>query len=675
MTATNPFSNSRVDTPFQSHSDLKEIFSEEFERLKSLITEINNDKENYQSQGAIVIGEPGTGKTHLMMRLAKDRLEHNRLLFIRQPNNLNSILFHIYSRVLESFVEKVPNSTYSQLEHLVATSFYHIIQETFANSRNSGGIFDYFRKVTDKDRFLLKVLSENPLNIYKKLGEEGARNKREYWQRIEVILENWWKRHYGDAGYSSAILKGIIKFCSYSDPNKKKLVGKWLSGNELEEYEAKSIGLKSWKEEGSKEAFSLDAMRVFGKLSMMDEPLIIIFDQLEGLGLEYNKPLLQSFGDAIKELFTHVPNSLIILNLFENRWEYFKEFFDNSVIGRLSQCQIILNKPINEQLKKILVLKGKAHEVDIEKLFSDEDVQDILNQDSIREVLNRASHYYRFRTQGVPLPAVRKVKSFEDDVKDQLTSIKNQLNVSNFESEVFGVLKTILSEIEGLKQNVVGKMAKVPVESSQQSHKKSTKLPSPVVLEDKSPLVSSMIIDYIDRERALLEQDYDKIVVISDSDDIGKVLAVTEAFNSRLKNIEIDRLKLGKRKLPEHYLIKTRAQSFVVGFVHSSEMGFPARIKNFNELVIKYPNIHFTLFRDVRETTIKGKVGRAEIEKLKKSANGYFIYMDKDDRINFEVIYKLIVDIQNRDFEVGLEIAMKTLVSLMSHHWLIKMFK
>ena len=674
MTATNPFSNSRVDTPFQSHSDLKEIFYEQFERLTSLITEILNDKENHQSQGAIVIGEPGSGKTHLMMRLAKARLEHNRLLFIRQPNNLNSVLFHIYSRVLESFVEKVPNSPYSQLEHLVATSFSHIIQETFQNSQNSGGIFDYFRKVTDKDRFLLKVLSENPLNIYEKLGEEGARNKREYWQRIERIIENWWKRHYGDAGYSSTILKGIIKFCSYSDPNKKKLVGKWLSGNELEEVESKSIGLKSWKEEGSKEAFSLDAMRVFGKLSIMDEPLIIIFDQLEGLGLEYNKPLLQSFGDAIKELFTHIPNSLIILNLFENRWEYFKDFFDNSIIGRLSQCQIILNKPINEQLKKILILKGKAHQVNIEEMFSEDDIEDILNQSSIREVLNRASHYYRFRTQGVPLPAVHKVKSFEEDVKDQLTSIKNQLNVSNFESEVFGVLKTILSEIEGLKQNVVGKMETVEIKQPPQVSKKSTILPPPVVLEDKTPLVSSLIIDYIEREKALLEQDYDKIVVISDTDDIGKVLAVSQAFNS-LKNVEIDRLKLGKRKLPEHYLIKARQQSFLVGFIHSSEMGFASRIKNFNELVIKYPNIHFSLFRDIRETAIKGKVGRAEIEKLKKAVNGQFIYMDKEDRINFEVIYKLIIDIQNRDFEVDLEMAMKTLISLMSHHWLLKMFK
>jgi len=116
----NPFSNSRVDTPFQNHTDLKEIFYDEFERLKSLIADIKNDVENHQSQGVVVTGEPGAGKTHLMMRLAKERLKSNRLLFIRQPNNINSVLYHIYSRVLESFVEQVPNSPYSQVEHLLA---------------------------------------------------------------------------------------------------------------------------------------------------------------------------------------------------------------------------------------------------------------------------------------------------------------------------------------------------------------------------------------------------------------------------------------------------------------------------------------------------------------------------------------------------------------------------
>ncbi len=668
-TQTNPFSNSRVDTPFQTHTDLKDIFYDEFERLKSIITEIKNDEENHQSKGAIVSGEPGTGKTHLMMRLAKDRLKHNRLLFIRQPNNLNSVLFHIYSRVLQSFVEKVPGSPYSQLEHLLATSFFKIIRETFLELRQekSAGILDYFRKLTDKDKYLARILSVDPINLYRKLGEDGARHKREYWQRIETIIDDWWKRNHGDVGYSTAILKGIVKFCSYSDPNKKKLVGKWLAANELEDYELNSIGLKNWHMEANNEAFSLEAMTVFGKLSIMDEPLIIIFDQLEGLGLEYNKNLLHSFGDSIKELFTYVPNSLIILNLFPDRWEHFKEFFDGSVVGRVSQGQIILNKPSDEQLKRILILKAQAHGIDIEQLFTDDDLEDILSQDSIREVLNRASHYYRFRTQGIPLPAIRQLKkSFEEEVKDQLSAINEQ--IMGFRCEI-RELKNLF--IDWTQQPVDATVIQT-TESAPLATTSQTLLP---VMFENTQSVSSLIIEYIEREKELLEEGYDKLIVIGDNDDVGKLLTITEAFNTLFKNMEMDCLKLGQRKLPEHLLIKTPGQTFVIGFLHGSDMGFSSRIKNFNELISHNEEIHFSLFRDVREAMITGKVGKGEIDRLNQAPNGQFIYMDKEDRITFELIYKLIVDIQNKDFEIDLHQAIKTLESIMSHYWLIKMFR
>ncbi|MDM8567006.1 hypothetical protein QUF74_15315 [Candidatus Halobeggiatoa sp. HSG11] len=652
MKQVNPFSNSRVDTPFQHHIDLKEVYQTEFARLNSVIDDIKADTENHQTKGAVVTGEPGIGKTHMMMRLATERLASNRLLFIRQPNNIDSVLYHTYSRVLESLVEKVPHSPYSQLEHLLATSFSKIIINTFrefrGNNTKAVGILDYFRRLTDKDRYILEVLSKDPLNIYKELGREGARNKREYWQRIEILIDGWWKRYYGDAGYATTILKGIVKFCSYSDPNKKRLVGKWLSASELDTAESNSIGLKNWKDDGSKEAFSLDAMMVFGKLSIMDEPLIIIFDQLEGLGLEYNKQLLHRFGDATKELFTYVPNSLIILNLFPDRWEYFKAFFDGSVIDRVSQCQITLNKPSEEQLKKLLALKAQEQGVDINKLFTSEDLTDILSQGSIRGMLNRASHYYRFRIQAIPLPAT--------PAKPESPKPKP----SNFEEEVRESLKSILNEVRALRSGSYSPNATESSASSTQT----------VNLPD-----SSLVIDYLEREKEVLEDEYEKLVIISDSDDVGKLLTVTEAFNTLLKNVEIDRFQLGTRKLPEHLLIKNPNLSFVVGFLQVSDLGFPSRIKNFNELVFNYEEINFMLFRDIRETAITGKVGKTEIDRLNNVHNGQFIYMDKEDRLTFELIYKLIVDIQNRDFAVNLQSALRTLDSLMSHYWLIKIFK
>lgn len=197
----NPFGSSRVDTPFQDHVDFQEVYHSEFEILKSIIFDIKNDI-NHQSKGAIVIGEPGSGKTHLMMRLAKELLQTNRLLFIRQPNNANAVLYHIYSRILESFIEKVPGSNSTQLEHLLANSFVKLINST-----------------------------------------------------------------------------------------------------------------------------------------------------------------------RVKEIFTHVPNSLIILNLFPDRWEQFKEIFSGAIVDRISQYQVRLSRPSPDKLKQILELKAKAVDLDLEEIF------------------------------------------------------------------------------------------------------------------------------------------------------------------------------------------------------------------------------------------------------------------------------------------------------------------
>lgn len=104
--AANPFSSSRVDTPFQDHVDFQAVYHAQFELLKSTLNDIKADP-NGQSKGALIIGEAGSGKTHLIMRMAKELLRTNRLLFVRHPNNATPVLHHTYSRILESFAEKV----------------------------------------------------------------------------------------------------------------------------------------------------------------------------------------------------------------------------------------------------------------------------------------------------------------------------------------------------------------------------------------------------------------------------------------------------------------------------------------------------------------------------------------------------------------------------------------
>lgn len=623
---SNPFASNRVDNPFQTHADLNSIYQSQFNFLKTLISEIKNDF-NHQSKGAVIIGDPGTGKTHLIMRLAKELLEVNRLFFIRQPNNTDAIIYHIYSRILESLVEKVPDNNHTQLENLLANSFFQIIDRT-SQKRN-----------IQKEQYILEGIQDNHLNIYNILGSEGTQKKREYWQYIEKITIEWWLDRYGAAGYSKQIINGIIKYCSYSDVNYKKLVTRWLAADELHPEELNKIGLDNWHEEISKEAFSLEAIAVLGKLSLLDEPIIIVFDQLEGLGLPYNKQLLLGFGEAIKEIFTHVPNSLILLNLFPDRWQQFQQVFDDSIIHRVSQHQVYLEKPNKLELRQILQLKTKTVGVDIETLFTPDELEQILSGNSIRTVLNKAADYYRYRVNGIPLPKAlpSTISTREEEIEQRLDKLEIKFSqFQRFLADMADVFHTLNLEV--------------------------TNLTTPS---------KNWVIVYLEKQRELIENNYHKLQIISDSDDVGKIKLIAEAF-ACFKDIKIEHLRLGKKRIPEQIVINHKERKFSIGFLQIDSRSFTSRIKNYNELVINCQDINFLLWRDIRRPLITGRVGKEERNKLNQLPNGKFQIMNKENRVNFELIYQLVIDLHNKDLDVSLVQALKIATEQLQSYWLIK---
>lgn len=624
----NPFSGSRVDTPFQNHPDYPDTYHQQFISLESILKDIKLDS-NHQSKGAVVIGEPGSGKTHLMMRLAQARLSSNRLFFIRQPNNASSVLYHIYSRILESLVERVGSST--QLDYLIINSFHKVAANLPVR--------------TQKDEDIIKVLKNKNLDA---LGAEGTNRKREYWQHIEKRISEWWVKNYSAGSYALSIIKGIVKYCSYTDPKRKDIATRWLAANNLTTEEAETIGLQNWGEDLSQEAFSLEAISVLGKLSILDEPLIIIFDQLEGLGLPHSREILLNFGETVKEIFTHVPNSLIILNMFPERWEQFKNTFDNSIIGRAFQNQIHLQRPNDKELEAILKVKLQILNVHLSQIFLPADLKDILEQKSIRAVLNRAADYYNYRVHGIPLPPL-------SPPLPPIVNLEQQLRVLLSREQVF--TEAFISIIQEIQKpgsiNMIDLLEKIA--------------------PDIEP---EYVIQYLTKQKALLEGKYNNLKIISDSDDIGKLKTIAEAF-THIKPIKFTLHRLGKKVLPEHIVVETEHQNYVIGFLQiaPNTSSFTSRISNFNELVCLYPEQHFSLFRDQHLTEIKGKVAKESVNQLINAVNGEFILFSKDDRIHLELTYKLIIDIRNRDLDVDLKSALKVLVTHQEwYHWLFTMF-
>ncbi|MDY6994926.1 MAG: exonuclease, partial [Pseudomonadota bacterium] len=300
-----------------------------------------------------------------------------------------------------------------------------------------------------------------------------------------------------------------------------------------------------------------------------------------------------------------------------------------------------LTPPDKAQLKQILTLRAQAYQIDtLETIFDEAALEHILTQPSIRSVLNWASHYYRHNIHDVPLPQLPKPDSL---------------------SELQTTVQQLKQDIEQLKQHVG-------------LNTQSQAVPAPQAMPASSTDSQAIVLDYLSRQRALLEQNYHKKVIISDSDDLGKLITITQAFKM-FTQIKTDYLRLGKRKLPEHLEIITPAYAFVVAFLHLSGGAFVARLKNFNQLVLDHKDKRFRVFRDAREPPVTGKVSKDEIEKLNNTEHGSFYLLEKNARIEFELIYQLIVDEQNRDLDTELDTVLPVLYQQLGHHWLIKILK
>ncbi|HKK90535.1 MAG TPA: hypothetical protein VJ936_03990 [Desulfobacteraceae bacterium] len=611
----NPFGTTRVDTPFQDHADLKDLFSDQFSRIKAILEEVGSDR-NHQSRGVVLAGGPGSGKTHLIMRLARDIMASHRILFIRQPNNAGAVFFHTYSRMIESLVENVPGTEYSQIEYLLAKSFSKIVISSI-NRR---------QKATDKMVSMKKLLSDDHLNIYRKLGRSNSEKRRNNWRFIEKRTLEWWGSAYGFGGFSASIVKALIKYCSHTDSNRREIVRKWLAGTELSPSELKITGLENLPPDTGLEAFAMEAMGVLGRLSIEDQPLIIVFDQLEGL--KHNEELLRAFGESVKELFTHIPNTLMLFNLFPSRWKAYASQLDPSVVDRMSRDTIFLDTPSREEMLALLRFRAGQCGQDIHSICSFEELEQILSHTTIRKVLNAASDYYRFKMENIPLP--RQIAGFEEEIRSQVMDLKEEI----------AALKAYLN------------------------------IETPTLDQARQTMAIKGIIEAC-RERATeaLEKDF----LISGSDDAGKLQVVLSALTED-SGLRTTTLKKGARKLPHHVMAQAPDRgNFVAGFLHAGARSFSARLKNFNDLCTAYKNAEFIVFRDQRAPAVRSKLGIQEIKRLNASENGTFQIMDRENRIVFETIYRLITDIQNREVDLDTAQAVRVLRQMYRDYWLIKL--
>ncbi|MEB3199618.1 MAG: hypothetical protein VKK62_03690 [Synechococcaceae cyanobacterium] len=688
--ASNPFSSTRVDTPFQHFADERKVHQAAFARLSAVLRSVAGDV-NQQSQGAVLLGEPGAGKTHLVMRLAEEVLRRNRLLFVRQPTQAAHVLFHIYSRTLESLVEPVGEGGHSQLDLLLIRALRRIMQETGTQ--------------TERDREILAALEQEDLQ---RLGVEATEARRLRWERLEMRLLRWWADRHSAAGYGRQILQGLLRFCRYTRPDLRESCRRWLATGEREPVERELEGLSAWNEELQREEFSLQALRVVGLLSSLDAPLILVFDQLEGLWQDGNRELLLRFGEVIKELFTHVPHSLVLVTLFPDRWQRFRTDFDGSITDRVGQHLIVLEAPRAEQVEEILDLRLAPLGVRAVELFAAEELEQIVRMPSLRACLNRAAAVFEHRVRGVPLPAptppppptllspgegglevVQRLLNLEQELQllqRRIRSLERRGPGGSGDGSAAAtdVEATTRQPDQGLAEEATGGAAG-PGQAREQGDgaERSTGgwLTDPGGAGDSGGSPYEELFQRY-RESCLrgIEQRWQDTPIVDETDDAGKLKQIVLHFR-QARPLSVDRLQLGNRRVPDNVLIRMGPCQRCVAFLHTrNSTSVHSRLSNLNQLVVHHRKVQFILMRDASAPQISSKQASAALQAFRTGSGDGVIRtfvrpLDRERRIALEFTHQLINDIINRDLEIPLAEGLRLLEVHHPQNWIVRLLQ
>lgn len=644
----NPFSSSRVDTPFQTFADERRVHQAAFSRLSAVLSSVADDA-NQQSQGAVLVGEPGSGKTHLVMRLANEVLRNNRLLFVRQPTQAASVLFHVYSRTLESLVEPVGEGRNTQLDLLLIRALRRIMQE-------SGG-------VSEKDRDIQAALEAEDLD---RLGQEGTDAKRLRWERIEMRLLRWWADRHSAAGSGRQILQGLLRFCRYSRADLRESCRRWLATGEHVPVDRELDGLSPWDDEQLREEFSLQALRVVGLLSSLDAPLILVFDQLEGLWLEGNRAVLLRFAEVVKELFTHVPHALILITLFPERWQAFQNEFDGSITDRIGQHVIHLEAPRPDEIEEILDLRLQPLQARAVELFTAAELELILRMPSLRACLNRAAEGFEHCVRGVPLPPPP--PPLPSTAISGESAMKLQQRVLQMEEQLSQVLERLSA-----------------LESGGAPIWRATVAPAADGVAAAAPQEDAAASPYDDLFRRYRDSTLDSLrkrweepLIIDETYDAGKFRQICLGFQ-QIRPLEVEALRIGKKRAPANVLIRTPEVRRCVAFLHvANATAVYSRLVNLNQLVLLHRDVEFYLMRDHTAPPIRSKAASEAMSLFRNGCSDgtlrtFEAPLDQERRIAFEFVHQLVNDLINRELDIPLPEGLALLANSDSDNWVVRM--
>lgn len=413
---TNPFLSDRVDSPFEDRvSDTKQLNQRAFEALRDEIRALRAWPDK-RSRGVLVMGKAGSGKTHLLSRLHQELGEENHMLFVPRPSNPDGILSFTWQRILESLDRpKSKLTSTTQGEMLLREAFASMLRRSIAEEPMD----DKLRH--DWGCLLARVTAGETLGD----NLEKVRNRILY----------YYGQHHVNLPIHQNILHGLFNYVFYRDIQRRPQVLQCLGEYEVDEKVAAAVGLKPWRtaaDEGDhrelvtrREEWALDVIRVVSILAGYGRPLVLAFDQLEGM--RGRPELTMAWGHAVQYIMTQSSNVIVLCCVFPDLWkEWFTKpdshgtaLLEEAVVHRIAARKISLETPTYEVAKTLVNNRFssflRSHHIEGEdELFDDETLRIIwseLDSNCPRRLFQRCKESYDglILSHGTPTISLRSV--------------------------------------------------------------------------------------------------------------------------------------------------------------------------------------------------------------------------------------------------------------------------
>jgi len=337
--ALSPYKNSIVRTPWDNDVvDVNSIHSRAFEKLTDALDTV---KSNRASLIFVLQGEPGSGKSHFLWRIARSA-EDKKFLFVNivPYTYIKRITFYtILQSAVESLEKKHPNLRSRPIDHLIGYALQEgarLINPKALHDTTAASIIGMVRD-NKKMPFVAKSLFSSIPDDKKEVI-------------LNVMARKLSERYIEYPRYFFTLLLAL------EDKEKAPLALELMKGETLSENELKKIGLGERFAFGEKGAFDM----LCSLIKFSPFPFIISVDQVETLDRHLDAAGIERFFENILSIYNNTNNSLFLLSVQTQTFKKWTKFLSKDILDRLSERTTIL--PINlKQAKEIVKARNKYY--------------------------------------------------------------------------------------------------------------------------------------------------------------------------------------------------------------------------------------------------------------------------------------------------------------------------